>query len=248
MVHFARSGPAALSCSCARCAPRGARVTPFGCPRIAGYVLLPAAFRSLSRPSSPCSSTGIRHGPMLRLTILPSPRPRSRDGVSSSFLFPFPRNVKHPGATLKARPVLMGQNRVELLTPALSERCSNQLSYCPIFFVVLNNQRKERRKGRVPKGNRACSTPAHYCLSLRKEVIQPHLPVRLPCYDFTPLAGLAFGSGPPCGRARGFGRAPLGWCDGRCVQGPGTYSPRRADARLLAIPTSRRRVSDSDPD
>ena len=71
MVHFARSGPAALSCSCARCAPRGARVTPFGCPRIAGYVLLPAAFRSLSRPSSPCSSTGIRHGPMLRLTILP---------------------------------------------------------------------------------------------------------------------------------------------------------------------------------
>ena len=27
--------------------------------------------------------------------------------------------------------IKMGQNRVELLTPALSERCSNQLSYCP---------------------------------------------------------------------------------------------------------------------
>ena len=25
-------------------------------------------------------------------------------------------------------------------------------------------------------------------LLLRKEVIQPHLPVRLPCYDFTPIA------------------------------------------------------------
>ena len=23
--------------------------------------------------------------------------------------------------------------------------------------------------------------------SLRKEVIQPHLPIRLPCYDFTPV-------------------------------------------------------------
>src|SRR5690606_4320856 len=23
--------------------------------------------------------------------------------------------------------------------------------------------------------------------SLRKEVIQPHLPIRLPCYDFTPI-------------------------------------------------------------
>ena len=27
-------------------------------------------------------------------------------------------------------------------------------------------------------------------ISLRKEVIQPHLPVRLPCYDFTPVADL----------------------------------------------------------
>src|SRR3972149_7098665 len=35
----------------------------------------------------------------------------------------------------------------------------------------------------------------------------------------------------------------LSWCDGRCVQGPGTYSPRRADARLLAIPPSCRRVA-----
>ena len=52
---------------------------------------------------------------------------------------------------------------------------------------------------------------------------------------------------PPCGWPAGFGRAPLGWCDGRCVQGPGTYSPHRADVRLLAIPTSRSRVSDSYP-
>ena len=29
---------------------------------------------------------------------------------------------------------------------------------------------------------------------LRKEVIQPHLPIRLPCYDFTPITG------PTCGR------------------------------------------------
>ena len=29
-----------------------------------------------------------------------------------------------------------------------------------------------------------------------KEVIQPHLPVRLPCYDFTPLTRRTFESGP----------------------------------------------------
>ena len=28
----------------------------------------------------------------------------------------------------------------------------------------------------------------------RKEVIQPHLPVRLPCYDFTPLTNHTFGA------------------------------------------------------
>ena len=29
-------------------------------------------------------------------------------------------------------------------------------------------------------------------LHLRKEVIQPHLPIRLPCYDFTPVIEPAF--------------------------------------------------------
>ena len=33
-----------------------------------------------------------------------------------------------------------------------------------------------------------------YSFFLRKEVIQPHLPIRLPCYDFTPVIEPAFGS------------------------------------------------------
>ena len=36
----------------------------------------------------------------------------------------------------------------------------------------------------------------------RKEVIQPHLPVRLPCYDFTPLTLHTFDASVP----NGFGR------------------------------------------
>ena len=35
----------------------------------------------------------------------------------------------------------------------------------------------------------------------RKEVIQPHVPVRLPCYDFVPIAGSALGGCLPCGLA-----------------------------------------------
>lgn len=34
---------------------------------------------------------------------------------------------------------------------------------------------------------------------LRKEVIQPHLPIRLPCYDFTPIIYPTFGGWLPCG-------------------------------------------------
>ena len=62
---------------------------------------------------------------------------------------------------------------------------------------------------------------------LRKEVIQPHLPVRLPCYDFTPITDPTFDGSLLKGWATGFGCYRLSWCDGRCVQGPGTYSPRR---------------------
>ena len=36
-----------------------------------------------------------------------------------------------------------------------------------------------------------------YFFFLRKEVIQPHLPIRLPCYDFTPVTVPAFGSSLP---------------------------------------------------
>ena len=38
------------------------------------------------------------------------------------------------------------------------------------------------------------SRPTFLSSFLRKEVIQPHLPIRLPCYDFTPVIGPAFGS------------------------------------------------------
>jgi len=34
---------------------------------------------------------------------------------------------------------------------------------------------------------------------LRKEVIQPHLPVRLPCYDFVPIADPTFDGSLPDG-------------------------------------------------
>src|SRR5699024_12405745 len=52
---------------------------------------------------------------------------------------------------------------------------------------------------------------------------------------------------PRKGSLTDFGRYRLSWCDGRWVQGPGTYSPRHSDPRLLAIPASCRRMAAYNP-
>ena len=49
------------------------------------------------------------------------------------------------------------------------------------------------------KDQRACQ------MLLRKEVIQPHLPVRLPCYDLVPIASPTFDGSLHKGWATGFG-------------------------------------------
>jgi hypothetical protein len=44
----------------------------------------------------------------------------------------------------------------------------------------------------------ACPLSSDSCLLIpRKEVIQPHLPIRLPCYDFTPVMNPTVVNGPP---------------------------------------------------
>ena len=51
--------------------------------------------------------------------------------------------------------------------------------------------------------------PSALPVLLRKEVIQPHLPVRLPCYDFVPIAEPTFDGSLHKGWATGFGCSRL---------------------------------------
>ena len=82
---------------------------------------------------------------------------------------------------------------------------------------------------------------------LRKEVIQPQVPLRLPCYDFTPIADPTFDSS-----LLAVGPLASGVTNFRGVTG-GVYKARErihpdvADSGLLATPTSRSRVADCDP-
>ena len=79
---------------------------------------------------------------------------------------------------------------------------------------------------------------------LRKEVIQPHLPVRLPCYDFIPVIGLTFDASLLAVESAASGKTNFHDVTG------GVYKARErihdviADTSLLAIPTSRSRVAD----
>ena len=78
-----------------------------------------------------------------------------------------------------------------------------------------------------------------------KEVIQPHLPVGLPCYDFIPVIGLTLDASPLAVKS-----ALSGKTNSHDVTG-GVYKAREriqgviADTPLLAIPTSWSRVADS---
>ena len=83
----------------------------------------------------------------------------------------------------------------------------------------------------------------NYLPASRKEVFQPHLPVRLPCYDLAPVTDFTLKRDIP---------RSLGTADSHGLTG-GVYKARErihramADARLLANPASWSRVTDSNP-
>ena len=89
-------------------------------------------------------------------------------------------------------------------------------------------------------------TKAHFQNS-RKEVFQPHLPVRLPCYDLVPIANPTLD-----GSLQKVRPPALGVTNFRDLTG-GVYKARErihrsvADLRLLATPTSWGRVADPNP-
>ena len=56
---------------------------------------------------------------------------------------------------------------------------------CILFFEGCSF--KTRQCNVHPDERPELSSPLGPDVLLRKEVIQPHLPIRLPCYDFTPV-------------------------------------------------------------
>ena len=108
---------------------------------------------------------------------------------------------------------MVGLTRLELVTPRLSSVCSNQLSYRPsdtsmknnLLWILTNRQ------------------------SFVKEVIQPQVPLRLPCYDFTPVTNHSLG-----GCLLAVGTPTSGAIDSHGVTG-GEYKARERIHRSVLI-------------
>ncbi len=103
---------------------------------------------------------------------------------------------------------MVGLGRFELPTSRLSSARSNQLSYRPLSVHPCEERETKTAVPRVffietrsipflisdilmrVRVLVASEEAGIYSLILRKEVIQPQVPLRLPCYDFTPVADL----------------------------------------------------------
>ena len=81
-----------------------------------------------------------------------------------------------------------------------------------------------------------------------KEVIQPQVPLRLPCYDFTPVIDHTVASVLLAVKLPASGAANSHGVTGGVYKARERIHRGNADPRLLAIPTSRSRVADCDPD
>ena len=74
-------------------------------------------------------------------------------------------------------------------------------------------------------------------------MFQPHLPVRLPCYDLAPITDFTLGRMSP----QTSGTLGFHGLTGGVYKARERIHRAMADARLLANPASRSRVADSDP-
>ena len=154
--------------------------------------------------------------------------------------------------------------RFELPTSTLSVWRSNQLSYrtgrknplktsylgaarlhLSLMLIITYCEKSGDNQIVVPSLFHLFSTRVTWYTELsRKEVFQPHLPVRLPCYDLAPITSFTLGR--PL-RSRLSGTPGFHGLTGGVYKARERIHRAMADARLLANPASWGRVADPSP-
>ena len=187
------------------------RVPPFGYPWINACLRLPMAFRSLPRPSSAISalastlrSCSLDLSP---LGALLRPLRRLAAILLSVCLLSFAVQFSRCGRLalplqdkrLEALPLSGKPSRSDHSEGILQERLTRRwhlflrLFASPVCLPAFPRKFRESFNS-LNSRPRVMLRLLAFAFLPRKEVIQPHLPIRLPCYDFTPVIGLTFGS------------------------------------------------------
>ena len=259
MFHFPAFPPLTLCVQVRVTAHDCCRVSPFGHPWISARLAAP---QGLSQP--PTSFIGSWCQGIHRMPLLTWPQRCSRplcssqgtDGAATVSIacrrLPVVRCGDGPRGEAPSTPVPSGPNSVPTTvhsgrtfhTSPEQDRQYLTRSERTSRTSQRSTHERPRQNVRLTSGS---GRPTAARMLLRKEVIQPHLPVRLPCYDFVPIASPTFD-----GSLLAVGPPASGVTDFRDVTG-GVYKARErihrsvADLRLLATPTSRGRVADPDP-
>ena len=163
------------------------RVAPFGHLRITACVPLPGASRSLPRPSSPlCAQASPTCLPSLDYSI----------SAKQNYAHCFKRVTFSCEKVFSYKDSLIPRSTIHPLSNSNDPHGASQ---------GVNNREWMDRMCRDEATTR-CFPPGTevrgYSRSV-KEVIQPQVPLRLPCYDFAPVTALAFGRLAPCGFRHG---------------------------------------------
>ena len=167
----------------------GGRVAPFGHLGITACVPLPRASRSLPRPSSPpCAQASPTCLPSLDYNRCASSRTTRIVSTSDVFL----RKSHLNKGFIKSHdlPCFRCQT-AQTLTGSGATGSTIESGWTECVET-------KRLRDAFPVG--WCADG--YSRSV-KEVIQPQVPLRLPCYDFAPVTALAFGRLVPCGFRHG---------------------------------------------
>ena len=210
MFHFPALPPAALCIQAGATPHNGCQVSPFGNPRITVWLPTP---RGISQaPASFIGSwcQGIHRVPLktwhnkITHCFIRRNRRCSRPLCSSQETDSNPGHHPKTAAAACKRKHPFPQDPTAC--PAPSPR--RPRSADPANGARVLDRRQPERQPNSRCSTRKQWTPGQTIAGrrrrvlLRKEVIQPHLPVRLPCYDFVPIADPTFDSSLPYGLGR----------------------------------------------
>ncbi len=223
MFHFPTFPPAALCVQTEVPGLYSRWVSPFGHPRITGRLSPSRGFSQTPTSFIGSRCQGIHHVHLVACCYYKDARVHCEVLKIRSVPHKDPAPARYPlrvnlvvrggmwseVSTLRADP--SGPNSVPELMTTFQRGSTLRREVLTLLAVIKPNNRRSTSELSCVQTFAVQTTqwttrfaPARQML-LRKEVIQPHLPVRLPCYDFVPIASPTFDGSLHKGWATGFG-------------------------------------------